>query len=103
MKYCYIRASLNNPKSLEKQRNTLIERAGTDAVIIEETNGKEQREIMLEKLQCGDSLYIVSEDRIIKPLSKHEKPSEKYAEIVKILKEKNVSLYVTEYTKEDSQ
>jgi len=85
MKYGYIRDALSNGESIEKQKDALTE-LGVENFIIESSGGMELTQL-LEDLRSGDSLYVVTLDRLTRNMNRA-------IEIQEMLEKKGVVLYV---------
>ena len=64
MEYGYVRNSVNNEKSIEKQKEELLKYAKEQNVVVDDTG--EQFRAMLAKMQNGDSVHVTHTDRITK-------------------------------------
>lgn len=92
MKYGYVRDSLNKKEYIEKQAK-ILKQKGADEIIIEKSNlhffkkYRPKLKRLLKKVQPGDSIYVVSANRITRS-------EQEFSKIVNELKSKNVDLYI---------
>lgn len=87
MRYGYVRSATQNKEQINKQIE-LLKRFNIDEFVIEETG--HDLETLLEKLQSGDTLHVVTLDR----LSRNENT---YLDIATDLLAKNITVYVGDY------
>ena len=92
MKYGYVRDSLNKKEYIEKQAK-ILKQKGADKIIIEKSNlhvlkkYRPKLKRLLKKVQPGDSIYVVSTNRITRS-------EQEFSKIVSELKSKNVNLFI---------
>lgn len=92
MKYGYVRDSLNQKEYIEKQTK-ILKQKGADKIIIEKSNlhvfkkYRPKLKRLLKKVRPGDSIYVVSANRITRS-------EQEFSKIVSELKNKKVDLYI---------
>ncbi len=92
MKYGYVRDSLNKKEYIEKQAK-ILKQKGADEIIIEKSKlhvfkkYRPKLKRLLKKVRSGDSIYVVSANRITRS-------EQEFSKIVSELESKNVDLYI---------
>ena len=85
MKYVYVRNSLGDAQSLDKQKQ-IIGDVG-DAVIIEDTDKRRLKDLLENKIKAGDTIYISDLNRITRKV-------EEAINLHNYLSQKGVVLYI---------